>query len=131
MSLIICRTEDLPADAKSCDDLKGRAKYFIQVHRQGRHFYLPVTREMKRLLGLSIRKGMMTVSPKTATMVEDLLRDIISSVYLQVRDTVGEEIHDKLSRQITEGLAGMFDKKLGTAVEGGLNQRLLGMDDLH
>lgn len=129
--ITIYKTENLPKDAQSCEDMKGRAKYFMQIQYMGRHFYLPITKEMKKLLGLSIREGVLLT--KNGTAIDAFLRDIISSVYLQVRDTVGEEIHGRLSRQITAGLAEMFDKRLGTTIEGGLNQRLLGHQavDLH
>ena len=62
-----------------------------------------MTKEMKKIFGIFIRKGK-AVTEKDQFYIEDLLRNLISMVYLQVRDTVAAEIHDDLSTQIKKVL---------------------------
>jgi hypothetical protein len=131
------KAEELPKHARTCGYMKDRAKFFAQIKYMGRNYYLPVTKEMKRFFGLSVKNGHMVCDRELP--VDSFLRDLIASVYLQVRDTVGSEISAGLSRQITDGLASMFEKKLDKAVEDGLTQKLLEQrtntdplfDDLH
>jgi hypothetical protein len=122
--LALYKTEDLPKDATTCGNLKDKANYFIQIMYLGKNYYLPLTNEMKKALGLSIRGGRLLHS-RNEFNIEGFLRDVISAVYLQIRDTVGVEIHQTLSKQITEGMEKMFEDNLYKSIEGGLNQKLL------
>jgi hypothetical protein len=124
MSLIIYKTEDLPERAHFSPYLMGQAKYFIQIQHQGLFYYLPVTKEMKRIFRLSIKDGKMIVPRSTTFDLDDFLRGLIDSVYLQVRDTVAAGIHATLSREIQEGFTKVFSENLFKVVSDNLNTKL-------
>ena len=100
------RTEELPEDAQVSIDMKQRAKFFGVVRLFGLSYYIPVTKEMKRIFEIKIRGG----KPYTVSHgfdVEDFLRDLIGS---ETRDTVGSEVYRDLSTEIKKGFEKFFFK---------------------
>ena len=61
---------------------------------------------------------------KSGMLLENALREMIDGLYLQVRDTVGGEIHSELSEQINNGLSKLFDDKLDLAITDGFQKKL-------
>ena len=123
-------TNKLPENAKTSDHLKGQAKYFLRIQYVGKYYYLPMTKEMRKIFGISIRKGE-AVTDKSHLYIEDLLRDIIASVYMQVRDTVAGGIHDALSTQIKDSFEKMFEEGLYKNITNKLDQKLLPGTSIH
>jgi hypothetical protein len=109
-------------------DLKSRAQYFVPISYLGRKYYLPLTKEIKRVLGISVRtvKGEPTVNCNSNSFdVEEGLRDIISAIYLQIRDTVAAEVHSSLSDKIAEGFKKFFEQNLDATIHTQLDNKLL------
>ena len=125
--LELVKTEDLPDTVKTSPDMKGRAKYFMVILYMGMSYYIPLTKEIKKVLGISLCtvKGKIRLEDCDEIKIDEGVRDIIASVYLQIRDTIGVELHDQLSRQITEGLKQLFDQSLGSSIINGMNQKML------
>jgi hypothetical protein len=121
----LIKTKDLPKYAKVSEDMKKRAKHFIMIQHFGYPYFIPLTLDMKKALSISVRKEEIVGGFILNSRLETTLRDIIASVYMQIRDTVGAEVQGALSDQITNGLKEMFDKQLSTAIEGRLDQKLL------
>jgi hypothetical protein len=117
-------TSKLPKDAHSCDHLRGQAKYFLRIQYLGKYYYFPMTKEMKKVFGISIRGGE-AITEKSHLYIENLLRDLISAVYLQIQGTVAEDIHNALSTQIKDSFERMFEDGLFKTVTNKLNQKLL------
>jgi hypothetical protein len=119
--------ENLPEKAKTCQNLKDKARFFVEVTYLGRPFYVPITENIKRIFNIHIKNGVPEI-PKNLDF-EDFLRDLISSIYLQIRDTVGEEIKSELDRKIQEGFSEMFNKMFGDniqkKIEDGLDPKCL------
>jgi hypothetical protein len=127
MSLELIKTEDLPKGASISEHLKSQAKYFARITFFGISYYIPVTKEMKKIFGISIIKGEALIKGSyfDGNRLDDFLRDLISVVYLQVRDTVGAEIRERLSDQIKDGLEKMFQQNLSQVIESKLTDKML------
>ena len=129
--LELIKTENLPEDAQVCEDIKNRALYFMAIMYSGYRYYIPLTGEIKKMLGISIRTfrdGKARPVNCDEFKIDKGLRDIIHSVYLQIRDTVGAEIHDEISRQVSDGLQKMFQVHLARAIDKELDKKLLTND---
>jgi hypothetical protein len=125
--ITLIKTENLPKDAQTSEHLRKQAKYFIEVVYFGKPYYIPVTKEMKKIFGISIRKGEVIVNGSyyNGNRLNNFLQDLISVIYLQVRDTVAAGIHDDLSSQIKNSFEKMFEKGLYTTIEKKLDQKML------
>jgi len=119
----IIPTDSLPSDAKLSDDIKKRSKYFIRVQYLGKSYYIPITKETRKIFQLKINKKSIKIAFSQKQRVETLLRDIIASIYLQTRDTVGTEIYRELSIEIKNGLENMFQERLFANIENKFNQK--------
>ena len=106
------RTEKLPEDAKTCPDMKKRAKFYAVVTSFGVDYYIPVTKEMNRLFKIRYR-GEKVWSELAGSDLRGFLQDLVRGVYFQVRDTVGGEVERTLSTQIKDNFERLFS--------GGLN----------
>ena len=81
---------------------------------------------MVRTLGGTRKKGGSIVfnTYKKERDAEEFIQTIAMALYLQVRDTVGSEIHDTLSREIQEQFQNLFSKNLGIQIQSQLDQRM-------
>ena len=121
------RTEALPKDCKTSPALMEKTKYFVEIQYVGITYYIPITPHTAKVLGLPTRRP-----PTNKEMffekeqsIERFCRDFIAAIYLQTRDTVGQEIYERLHREIQAGLEKMFSQGLSDAIEKGIDQKLL------
>jgi hypothetical protein len=117
------RTEELPDTAKVSDDMKHRAKFFMEVMLFGITYYIPVTKETKNFFGIRVRNSW-PVLPETDRKAYRFLQDLIGSVLLQVRDTVASDVKRELSSEIKEQFAKIFSGGLENAVDFRMNKHL-------
>ena len=114
--------QTLPEGIPISPDLKERARYFFVVQFLGPRYYIPATFELIKLfkaMGITVKKtekGYRVEPYKKATYAESFIRDLIASLYMQTRDTVGEEVYRKLSTEIKDGLEAMFQKRLSQSI---------------
>jgi len=115
----------LPKDVPLSNDIKGRAEGYMKISLFGIPYYVPITKEVKKLFKIK-RRGRQFIfdSYKKEGRFRKFVRDIITSIYLQVRDTIGSEIHSQLRTQIEEGFGNMFNKILDKKINLGF-QKLL------
>jgi len=106
-------TEKLPEDAMTCIDMKQRAKFYAVVKYYGVDYYIPVTKEMKRLFKIKYRREQVWTE---LDGVDRFLRDLVASVYFQVRDTVGKEVKRSLSTEIKDRFEELFSENLSWVV---------------
>ena len=123
--------QELPEDIPISPDLKERARYFFVVQFLGCRYYIPATFELIKLLkamGITIKKtedGYRVEPYKKAAYAETFIRDLIASLYLQTRDTVGKEVYGRLSTEIKDGLEAMFQKRLSQSISQDMEGALL------
>ena len=124
---LFIKTENQPKDCHTSPDMMERAKYFADVLYIGRHYYLPVVPHTAKMLGL------VTTRPPTRKemgfnreqSLERFFQDMIAAVYLQTRDTVGDEIKGHLSQEIHDQFETMFANGLSKTVDAKLDKALL------
>ncbi len=93
---------------KISPDIDERTKETLEVQYMGYYFTIPITDRMMKIL--KKHKGW---------DVEKAFRDVISALYIQVRDVVGAEIKSEISNQIADGFTKIFDKKLDEKITNG------------
>jgi len=99
--------------------------WLLSVMHNGISYYIPVSTEMKKVFGIHIENGKPTFdSHARGFRLDDVLGDIIGSVYLQIRDTVGSEIASGLHRQLEDSFSKMFEKVISDKVEKEFNKKL-------
>ncbi len=64
-------------------------------------------------------------SKRFNTRTEDFFRDVIIAVYMQIRDSIGADIHQQLSEQIKDGFENIFNDSLSKTITKKLNQKML------
>lgn len=116
----------LPKDACSSPHLKEKAEGWIAVMYFGITYYILVSKEFKKAFKVKRKRNILIFpSYEQEKAVESFLRDLIASMYLQIRDTVGSEIHQQLSEEITDGFAKLLSKNLESKVDGLFDRKML------
>ena len=105
--LIRIKKSELPEYVSVSPHHLEQCKELAVISHFGNKYYIPLTPMISKLL--------------THNCAEEIIRDIIGATYIQIRDTVGREIHQQLSGQIGEGFEKLFEKALFKEI----NQRLL------
>jgi len=118
------REKDVPVELSNY--IRERSKgWFFSVLHDGTHYYIPVSTEMKKVFGIHIVNGKPIFdSHKRGFRLEDVLGDIVGSIYLQIRDTVGSEIATDLHKQMEDSFSKMFEKVISDKVEKEFNKKL-------
>ena len=120
-------TKEVPEWAHVCDWTKENAEGYFEVQHFGRKYFVPVTKEMRRLFGIT-RRGNKIAFKCNDMDVEKFLRDIVASVLTQVRHAVGDEIHADLNQQLNTFLNDTLEPHFERMIQGKMNQRLLPED---
>lgn len=99
--------------------------WLLSVKHNGISYYIPVSTEMKKVFGIHIENGKPVFdSHERGFRLDDVLGDIIGSIYLQIRDTVGSEIATSLHQQMEDSFSKMFENVISNKVEKELNKKL-------
>ena len=114
----IIKKKDLPKSVSLSKHLLDRCSELIEIHLLGVYYYIPITDEVKQVIKRK-KLGRFDMIKNA-----DLFQDILNSVYLQIRDTVGSEIHSNLSQQIEEGFSKLFSLPLAKKIDEQLNLAL-------
>jgi len=67
---------------------------------------------------LKVKNDQFDLTYSQQEALDNFLRGLISAVYLQVRDTVGEEIRRDLGSKIRDGFQKLFETGLQKMIEG-------------
>jgi hypothetical protein len=99
--------------------------WLLSVMHGGITYYIPVSTEMKKVFGIHIENGKPVFdSYKQEFRLDYVLGDIVGSVYLQIRDTVGSEIATDLHQQLEDSFSKMFENVISDKVEKEFNKKL-------
>ena len=122
--------DNLPKSTELSPDIKERSEGYIRIRLHGTLFYVPVTKELKKLFKISRRGNKFEIAPpyKKEKQIEDFLQDFIQTMYLQVREEVGSEIHAILSQELKEGFNNLFSNYLDKRIEQGFEQKQIGFN---
>ena len=110
----------LPSHVKLSQHLLDKCLFVLEVDLFGRQYFIPITKEIERIIKFKEPfKNGVTLADNT-----EMFQDVINALYLQIRDTVGSEIHQQLSNQIEEGFSKLFDLPLAKEISERLNMKL-------
>jgi len=98
---------------------------YIVIMVGGRDFYIPVTKEAKKLFGITVNKGKLYVkNHRVGFEADDFLRCVVGALLLQVRDDVCAGMESRLMQEVQEGLENLFrvpiSKRIGHEVDSKL-----------
>lgn len=114
----------LPKGVELSPDQRERAIAYLKLGFYGDVFYVPITKEIKKLFGLKNVNGKFDIPYKTQEYMAKTIRDIVESSYLQVRDNVCAGIESRLSQDLEHGFSKLFEKFIHTKVSNEVTKRL-------
>lgn len=124
----LIEAKDLPKGVA----IRDNAKIYIEIMHFGNYYYIPVINKVKKFFDIKRYRGELQIVSDDGLLLEKFIREIINAVYLQVRDTIGEDVYRTLSGEIKEGLEEMYSAKLLKAIESGMEKqtpRQIGLSD--
>ncbi len=102
-----------PSDISISPNAEEKALRWIKVLYYGGTYYIPLNQNLKKALKLKERSGQFYCDTyKQMNFIDKALRDIISALYIQIRDSIGSNITQSLSDEIQEGLEKLYQKQL-------------------
>ncbi len=117
---------ELPKDVKLSKSLEEKAFGYYKIKLFGMDYYVPITKELMRLFNIKLVDGKFVFRRyRDRGDIEDMLRYIINSTYLQVRETIGSEVYLDLSEDIKKGFEKMYAQRLMTAIDERLQVKSL------
>jgi len=124
--LDIISKNKLPKDVELSPDIRGRAEGYIRIRLHGLRYYIPITKEFKKLFKVLHKENKFIFpSYNIEKRIEDFFRDFIQIMYLQVREEVGSEIHCSLSQELSEGFNNLFSHYLSKKIQKGFEKQKL------
>ncbi len=115
----------IPKEYKATLSLYIREKalaYFI-ILLYGTKYYIPLTKDLKKLLRIKkVKNKFIFPSYKAERFLENYLRIVVDSLYLQVRDTVGTEVYSKLDTELRESFSKLFENLISKNVDSAMNK---------
>jgi exopolysaccharide biosynthesis protein len=85
---------------------------YFRVMLGGVNYYIPITKQLKEIFDLHIKNGKFVHKKYDCIKVDEAIRAIIDSVYLQVRDVVCAGIEDSLDDKLRTGFSQLFERYL-------------------
>jgi hypothetical protein len=115
----------LPKGVELSQHLRDKALAYLDVRLYGLHYYIPITKEIKKQFHFIERKGeIIPTNWKELDRLCEISQMIIDAVYLQVRDVVCGEIEENLDRELREGFSKLFENYIHKKVNEKVNLRL-------
>ena len=115
----------LPEGVPISNDLQQRARCYVEFHHLGKAYYAPVTSQMCRTYGIKKKDGVYSIlSYSLEVYFEEFLSMVVAAIYLQVRDTVGSEVHAQISEEIKSSFERMFSEGLSGQVRRMIDTKL-------
>ena len=112
----------LPKNTTLSKYLQEKAIAYVSIQLYGIHYYFPFTKEMKKVF--HIKKMGKFWSIPNSIKLEHSIRDIIGSIYLQIRDTIGSEIHQELDNELRNTFSTLFENYLEKRINKEFQKKL-------
>ena len=120
----------LPKGVELSEDIRERTIAYMEIRSFGRRLYVPITKDLKKLLKLPMKEGKLIVSYKQENALETIFRDILRGAELQLRDEVASQIEHTLLSEVRDGFAKLFARPIRKMVKDRLDQKLLEGDTI-
>lgn len=116
----------LPKGISLSKYLQEKAIGYWDIRLFGDHFYIPITKEMKKQFHLTKRKGeIMSKNWKELERIYNIIRDIIDSIRIQIRDYTCAGIEQNLHQELQQGFSNLFEKYIHKRVRKEINLKLI------
>lgn len=122
----------LPKDVHLSQDLREKAECgaYLTIRLYGQHYYIPITKEIKKQFGIIERQGkLFYTNGKAFDRLCEIIQMIISSLYLQVRDVVCSGIESHLDQELKRGFSKLFEKYIHKRVKTEVQKRLINKNE--
>ena len=120
-----------PKHIKLSEHLQEKAIAYFNLQLFGQPYYVPITKDMKKAFRMKQSKGKILYSSFNTSQFETILRDIVNSIQLQVRDDVCAGIEQSLDQEIKQGFSNMFKKYLHKRVKEKVDNKFLKLENKH
>lgn len=112
----------IPNGVPISEDIKERSLAYMVVLLFGHRYYVPITKHVKKVLGLKIRDGKIVYPGfDKENAIENMFRDVIQMVMMQVRHDLASQVEDSIMQEVREG----FDKLMRPQLEKILEQKII------
>lgn len=115
---------ELPKGVELSRHLQEKALAYYRVRLYGLQVYAPITKEMKKVFKMEMRRGKFIIDYDMESLFEHIIRDIADGVYLQMRDNVCGGIESSLDQELKKGFSKLFSKYIHKRVKGEVVKRL-------
>lgn len=110
--------KNLPEYISMSQYLKEKADGYIKVSLNGKKYYVPLTKEIKKRFHIKRMGNKINFSDfKEETALSDMINMIGSSLYLQTRDTVGSEIREEITNIVQDKIANLFNPQVEKEID--------------
>jgi len=115
----------LPKEIELSEYVKERAIAYCKIMLHGHYFYIPISKKMKKIFKIKIRKGKLSFTDLGLEMqFESMMRLIADGVYLQMRDYVCVGIESSLHQKLQQGFSDLFERYIHKRVKGEITKRI-------
>ena len=117
----------LPKDVELSQHIREKVECnaYLDIMLFGLHYYIPISKEIKKQFGLIERHGKIVYTNyKAFQRLCEISQQILGSLYLQVRDVVAAGIEQNLDQELKEGFSKLFEKYLHKRVKAEVVKRL-------
>ena len=104
---------DIPEGTPISRDIRERSLAYMEIGLFGRKYYVPITKQVKKLFNLKMRQGRFLINYDKQSDMQKMFQDSIRMVQMQIRHDVAGEAVDEIMQDIRNG----FDKILRPKVE--------------
>ena len=121
----------LPKDIKLSKHLQEKAIAYYRLDIFGNPYYIVITKDLKKAFGMKQSKGEILYFSFDTIQFESILRDIVNSIQLQVRDDVCNGIEKSLDQELKQGFSNLFSKYLHKRVKEKVDNKFLKLENKH
>jgi coenzyme F420-reducing hydrogenase alpha subunit len=114
----------LPKGIDLSQYIQDKSIAYYRVQYWGQTFYVPITKDMKKMFKMKIESGKILYSSFDNIKFGDMLRDIIGGIHLQIRDYVCSGIEKNLDQELREGFSKLFENYLHKRVKAEVIKKL-------
>jgi hypothetical protein len=100
--------------------LKEKAEGYVSFPLNGRQYFVPVTKKLRKLGELpKPKKGSdrWDIPYDMECALEGFLQTVADSIYLQMRETIGAEVYQDIHEELQETFEQMFTDKLSKRID--------------
>lgn len=115
----------LPKGIKSSQYVREQSIAYIAVSVLGVEYYMPITKELKKLLKFKVKKGKVVLQNGywDEQLLDGYLRTVVMMLSEQFKEYLADSIYENLSEQMKDGLEKMYANSLKQRIAGEMEKK--------